>query len=170
MGKIYIGLFIILSSTLSAQDKTLTDTNSVRSIDGILKKMLNIISGEKGKIRDWEAFRSLFLPTANFTVLNNVDSLLQPVETASLEEFIALMHESYYDSGYLEYETGKTVDQYNGLAVVFQSFYGQDSENREEKGINSYQLVFFKNRWWIANLVWVIAPKGVPIPKKYLAH
>ena len=175
MKKILTGLFIIISTNLTAQDKALADTAAVKSIDGILKKMLNIISGEKGKIRDWESFRNLFLLTANFTVLNNAvpnnkDSFAQPVETVNLEEFIKLMHDEYYDAGYLEFETGKTVDQYNGLASVFQSFYGKDSDNHEEKGINSYQLVFFKNRWWIANLVWVTASNGAPIPQKYLTR
>lgn len=92
------------------------------------------------------------------------------METVGLEEFVKLMHDQYYDAGFPEYETGKTVEQYNGLAVVFQSFYGKDSENREERGINSYQLVFFRNRWWIANLVWVLASRDVPIPGKYLTH
>lgn len=170
MRKFIVGLLIVLSTEVTAQNKTPEDTVGVGSIDGILTKMLNIISGDKGKIRDWGTFRSLFLPTANFTVLNNSDSSSEPVETVSLEDFIKLMHDPYYDAGYLEYETGKTVDQYNGLATVFQSFYGKDSENRAENGINSYQLVFFKKRWWIANLVWVTASNGVPIPKKYLAH
>jgi hypothetical protein len=170
MRKIIAGFLLVISTNLSGQNKPPADTTAVKSIDGILKKMLNIISGEKGKIRDWEAFRNLFLSTANFTVLNTIDSLQQPVETVGLEEFIKMMHDPYYDAGYLEYETGKTVEEYNGLAIVFQSFYGKDSENREEKGINSYQLVFFKNRWWIANLVWVLASRDVPIPGKYLTH
>jgi hypothetical protein len=98
-----------------------------------VKEMLRLVSGEKGKPRDWERFRNLFLPTAQFTVLNHNDSLPQPVETVNLEEFIKLMHDPYYDSGYLEYEIGKVVNQYNGMANVFQSYYGKDSENAGER-------------------------------------
>ena len=168
--KKFLLALLIFTSNLHAQNKILNDTAGVKSIDQILKKMLDIISGEKGKMRDWDAFRNLFLPTVNFTVLDNSDPASHPIETVNLEEFIKLMHDPYYEEGYLEYETGKTVDQYNGLANVFQSFYGKDSEGREERGINSYQLVFFHDRWWIANLVWVLAAKGKPIPKKYLAR
>ncbi len=64
------------------------------------------------------------------------------------------MKDSYYDKGFEEFELGKVINEYNGIANVFQSFYGKDSEGAEEKGINSYQLVYFKNRWWIANMVW----------------
>lgn len=165
-----LSLLLILISTLNliAQESMTSDTNAVKSIDGITKEVLRLISGEKGKVRNWQALRNLFLPTATFTVLNNNDSLQQPVETVSLDDFIKLMHDEYYEQGYLEYETGRTIDEYNGIANVFQSFYGKDSENKEERGINSYQLVHFKKRWWIANLLWTGDTNGVKIPKKYM--
>jgi hypothetical protein len=165
-----LSLLLILISTLNliAQEAMLPDTNAVKSIDGIVKEVLRLVSGEKGKVRNWEALRNLFLPTATFTVLNNNDSIQQPVETVRLDDFIKLLHDEYYEQGYLEYETGRTIDEYNGIANVFQSFYGKDSENKEERGINSYQLVYFKKRWWIANLLWTGDTNGVKIPKKYL--
>lgn len=169
MKKILLVFFILISATtLTAQEKMSADTNAVKSIDGIVKEVLRLVSGEKGKTRNWEALRNLFLPTATFTVLNNSDSIPQPVETVSLDDFIKLMHDEYYEQGYLEYEIGKTIDEYNGIANVFQSFYGKDSENREERGINSYQLVYFKKRWWVANLLWTGDTNGVKIPDKYL--
>ena len=169
MKRILLVFFILISTkNLTAQEKMSADTNAVKSIDGIVKEVLRLVSGEKGKTRNWEALRNLFLATATFTVLNNSDSIQQPVETASLDEFIKLMHDEYYEQGYLEYELGKNVDEYNGIANVFQSFYGKDSENKEERGINSYQLVYFKKRWWVANLLWTGDTNGVKIPDKYL--
>lgn len=145
-----------------------SDTNAVKTIGGIVKEVLRLQSGEIGKTKNWKAFRNLFLPTATFTILNDSDSLREPTETVSLDDFIELLHDDYYEEGYLEYETGKTVDQFNGIANVFQSFYGKDSKNEEARGINSYQLVYFNQRWWIANLLWTLATDKVKIPKKYL--
>ena len=161
-------LFIFISSLASAQEKMVTDANALKLIDGIVKEVLRMISGEKGKIRDWEAFRNLFLRSATFTVLNHNDSIRQPVETVQLDEFIELMHDPYYERGYLEYEIGRVVDEYNRIAQVFQSFYGKDAENMEEHGVTSYQLVFFEDRWWIANILWTGDSNGVKVPKKYL--
>ncbi len=161
-------LSLIIIMTVAAQQKMSSDTNAVKSIDGIVKEVLRLVSGEKGQTRNWDALRSLFLPTATFTVLNNSDSISQPVETVSLDDFIKLMHDEYYEQGYLEYETGKTINEYNGIANVFQSFYAKDSENKEERGINSYQLVYFEKRWWIVSLLWTGDTNGVKIPKKYL--
>jgi hypothetical protein len=153
---------------LKGQEAMLPDTNALKTVNGIVKESLRLISSEKGKTRNWEALQNLFLPTATFTVLNNNDSIPQPVETITLVEFINLLHDEYYERGYLEYETGKTVDEFNGIANVFQSFYGKDSEGKEERGINSYQLVYFNKRWWIANLLWTLETNRVKIPKKYL--
>lgn len=165
---IVFGLLILLSTSLRAQEKSPADTTAAQTIDGIVNEVLKIMAGEKGKVRNWSAFRDLFLPTATFTVLNHDDTFPTPTETVSLEEFIELMHDSYYDEGYIEYELGKVVNEYNGIANVFQSVYHKDSENVEGKGMNSYQLIYFKNRWWIANLIWTTDSNGVEVPKEYL--
>tara|TARA_R110002020_G_scaffold274311_4_gene489430 strand:+ start:3637 stop:3783 length:147 start_codon:yes stop_codon:yes gene_type:complete len=47
--------------------------------------MLRLISGEKGKIRDWDAFINLFLPTATFSVLSTDESYPIPFESVNLE-------------------------------------------------------------------------------------
>lgn len=166
---IFVFLFFNSALGLKAQETMLPDTNAVKTIDGIVNESLRLISGQKGKSKNWDALRNLFLPTATFTVLNNNnDSISLPVETVSLNDFIELLHDDYYEEGYLEYETGKTIDKFNGIANVFQSFYGKDSENKEARGINSYQLVYFEKRWWIANLLWTLATDKVKIPKEYL--
>lgn len=36
----------------------------VQSVDAIIKSLYAVISGEKGKARDWDRFRSLFVPGA----------------------------------------------------------------------------------------------------------
>ncbi|ELR72469.1 hypothetical protein C900_01464 [Fulvivirga imtechensis AK7] len=168
MKRLLIAVLILLSTSLVAQEKMSVDTTAVHSIYGIVKEMLRIISGEKGKVRDWDAFRNLFLPAADFTILNHDESFSQPAETASLEELIELMQDPYYDQGFLEYEIHKVVDEYNGIAQVFQSYHVKDIEGEEELGINSYQLVNFNSRWWIVNVVWTGDSNGVDVPYKYL--
>ena len=166
-----IFVFLVFNSALGlkAQETMLPDTNAVKTIDDIVKESLRLISGQKGRSKNWDALRNLFLPTATFTVLNNNNnSISLPVETVSLNDFIELLHDDYYEAGYIEYETGKTIDKFNGIANVFQSFYGKDSENKEARGINSYQLVYFEKRWWIANLLWTLATDKVKISKEYL--
>ena len=161
-------LLSISSKNLLAQEIMLADTNAVKSIGGVVKEFLRLQSGEKGKTKNWNALRHLFLPTATLTILNTGDTFRPPTETVSLDDFVKLLHDTQYEEGYVEYETGKSIDTFNGIADVFQSFYGKDSKGEEARGINCYQLVFFKGRWWILNLLWTLETDKVKIPKKYL--
>ena len=139
-------LFCICTSSISAQIKS--SEPGVETIDEIVKEVLSLLSGEKGEIRDLERFRQLFLLTAQFTVLYHpIDSFPVSTETISFDDFIAMMNDQYYHDGFLEYETGKVVEEYSGIAHVFQSFYAKDSEGEEVRGVSSYQLVFFEDRW-----------------------
>ena len=168
MKNLFAYVLLLVSTTLFAQDNSNINSHAVSTIDGIVKEVLVIISGEEAKTRNWEAFRGLFLPNATLSVLYHNDSIPLPVETVTLEEFIELMDDEYYEQGFTEYEIGKVINEYNGLASVFQSYYGKDSEGHEESGINSYQLVYFNDRWWIANLIWTGDSNGVAVPDKYL--
>jgi hypothetical protein len=159
---------VLLTGSLRAQETMLVDSIAVKSIDGVVKEVLRIISGEKGKKRNWEVFRQLFLPTARFTVHSHDSTKKQPIESVGLDEFITILHDPYYDQGFLEYEITKTVDEYNGIAQVFQTYYAKDSGGHEEKGITSYQLVNYSHRWWIVSIVWTGNSNGVPVPEKYL--
>lgn len=163
-------MFIFLSPELVAQEKSLADTTAVTSIDGIVNEVLEIITVDKGENINLEKFRNLFIPTARFAILNHDDSMPQPFESISLDEFIEMLDDPDYSQGHLEYEIGKVVDEYNGIAHVFQSFYGKDSENVEERGITSYQLVFFNDRWRTVNILWPTDGNGVEIPEKYKAN
>ena len=166
----YLFLIMLCSTSALSQTVVTSKTDATATMDGIVAEVLNIVSGPKGKVRDWDAFRTLFLENATFSVLYHDDSLTLPVETVSVDEFIEYMDEPYYEEGFEEYEISKVVNEYNGIASVFQTYQGRDSEGYEETGINSYQLVYFKNRWWIANMLWTGDGNGVEVPEKYLKN
>jgi hypothetical protein len=168
MRLLLLGLLLISSFTLSAQSIK-TDTSVMYSIDGIVKEVLNVVSGEQGKKRDWEQFRNLFLPTAQFAVLYHKDDGTKLINTLTLEEFVRMAGQAYQNDGFLEYEISKHVDEYNGIAQVFQSYYAKEL-GVEEKGINSFQLVHDGKRWWIFNILWTNDRNGVKVPEKYLKN
>ena len=156
-----LSLIFFLTVSINSLAQVQTDA-PVKSIDGIIDELLDQITIEKGEQMDTTAIRNLFHPSAIFTV---ADSTM--AETVSLDEFLNLLKDPYYEQGYLEKEIHKVVDEYNGIAQVFQSFYGKDSEGTEERGINSYQLTYYGERWWIVSLLWTIESKSVGIPTKY---
>lgn len=158
-------LYIFLTAfylACTAQEK---EIKPVESIDGIVNELLILITIEKGEKIDTAVVRSLFHPLAQLTVLNNGDSSF--AETVSLDDFLTILKDPYYEEGYLEKEIHKVVNEYNGIAQVFQSFYGKDSEGLMERGMNSYQLAYYKDRWWIISLLWALESDGSELPEKY---
>ncbi|MCX2680206.1 hypothetical protein OOZ15_09675 [Galbibacter sp. EGI 63066] len=158
---LYIICLTIIPLSSLAQDK---EDTAVASIDGIVNGLLDQITIEEGKKIDTSAVRNLFHPSAQLTVLHNDSSF---AETVSLDEFLSLLKDPYYEQGFLEKEIHKVIDEYNGIAQVFQSFYAKDSEGVENKGINSYQLAYYNGRWWIVSLLWTSESNGVELPEKY---
>jgi len=155
----YLIIYLITAPIVSiAQNKDADLT----TVDGTVQALLDQITIEKGEKMDTVAIRNIFHPAAILTVADS-----SKAETVTLDDFLTLLKDPYYEEGYLEKEIHKVTDQYNGIAQVFQTFYGKDSEGEEERGINSYQLTFYKGRWWIVSLLWTIEPSSLPIPAQY---
>lgn len=154
---------------LNAQEMMIPDTNAVKSIEGILSEVFRIYNGEPGKKRNWAAFGDLFLPSARFTFLDN-NGTPGPYETVDLVEFVEILVDADFDEAFLTYETGKVVEEFNGIAHVFQSFYLKKKEGNERRGINSYQLLYDQGRWWIVSMLWTLDSEEEKIPEKYLEN
>ncbi len=145
------------------------DTAALKSIKGITDKMIEIISGDIGAERNWDEYRNLFLPTAQKASIRISKNGKTSVRVMNLEEFIRYSGPLYARDGFEEYSIGLTVNEYNGIAVVFQSYYCRNLLGTYEKrGINSYQLVHMDDRWWIANTLFTAEDPENLIPDKFL--
>jgi hypothetical protein len=144
---------------VSAQEwNTQTET-----IEGTVSEVLRCISSGED---DWDTFRGLFMASADFTVVNEIQQLGPRATNFALEDFVRLFINSG-DRTMLEVELRKEVDEYNGIAHVWQT-YEATINGVKNRGINSYQLVYHNNRWWICNVIWSNNTNGVPIPERYL--
>ncbi len=133
----------------------------------LVNRSLELISGEKGVKRDWDSFRKLFSEDARFVFVQAKKDSAGIIHSLSVEDFIRQVGPQYPANGFLEYETGLTMEIYNGIAIVFQSYIAE-SENYHDEGINSYQLVFDGVDWKIICLTWAGNGNGVEIPGKYI--
>ncbi|MDT7832336.1 hypothetical protein RQM59_08090 [Flavobacteriaceae bacterium S356] len=144
--------------------------NVFQDVLSIVKETQKVISVKKGEKIDTTYFKTLFLPTARFTVVGEENGK-RLHETMNLEAFTATLTDEYYSKGYFEIGKGQIIEEYNGIAQVIQSFYGKDSEGIEGWGLGSYQLIYSEGRWWIANMIWTMSSSGKEgIPKKYLKN
>ena len=169
--KLFLAVISLLFLQLhaNAQEVMLENPDAVKSIDGIVNEVLRYVTGEKGKTRNLEAFRKLFLPSTTFTVLLHDTEQGDAIESIALNEFVELL-KNPYQNDFKETEIHKVVDEYNGIAQVFQTYLGEDADGMKEKGLNSYQLIYIYDRWWIASVLWTGDSNGAEIPKKYLGE
>ncbi|MGD1839987.1 MAG: hypothetical protein ACFB0B_03700 [Thermonemataceae bacterium] len=159
---------VIGYSDLKSQQKEQQYANDVTSVENIVTAVLASISGEKGVERDWTRFRNLFLPTAQLNAVSYKNNSTS-VKVYTVNEFIEAAGTWYEDNGFKEYAYKNQIDTFGNIANVFQSYGIKLADGIEvRRGINSFQLVYMQNRWWITNLIWDNETEKNKIPKQYL--
>ena len=162
-------LFAMLLLTIAATAQI--DTMALKTPAGICAKMLEFISFEKGEVKDWDEYRNLFLPSAQKLSFRPKSGtpLHRQVRASNLEEFVRSAGPGYSKNGFEEYAIGVEVNEFNGIASVFQSFYCKSLDGSyEARGVNAYQLVFLNNRWWIASTMFINETDDVKLPNDLL--
>jgi len=141
----------------------------VKTVEGITDKMLEMISGEIDEERDWETYRMLFLPTAQKISIRKSKDGKTRVRSSNIEEFVRNVGPLYARDGFEEYKIGLTVHEFNGIATAFQSYYCKNLIGTyEARGVNTYQLVYMDDRWWIASTLFAAESEDVKVPDEYL--
>ena len=141
----------------------------VATPEALVLTALKIISGPKGQPRYMEKFKALFLPDAQMGgVFYRGDSSFVRITTVT--QFADRNGPVYAEMGFYENQLGLTVERYAHIATAFQAYetrYGKNGKV-ESRGINTYQLVFDKGRWWIASLLFTTETTIQPIPARYI--
>ena len=144
----------------------------VKSVDAILAALYDVISGPKGKERDWDRMRSLFIPDARL-IPSRVNKDTQQVDAIvlSIDGYIARSSSTMTTNGFFEHSIHNQVEQFGNIAHVwstYESRHNADDAAPFARGINSIQLLKDGDRYWIVNIFWDSERPDSPIPAKYL--
>jgi hypothetical protein len=144
----------------------------VKSVDAILAALYDVISGPKGKARDWDRMRSLFIPDARL-IPSRVNKDTQQVDAVvlSIDGYIARSSTTMTTNGFFEHSIHNEVEQFGNIAHVwstYESRHNADDATPFARGINSIQLLKDGDRYWIVNIFWDSERPDSPIPAKYL--
>ena len=148
------------------------DPKDVASLDAIMKAVYDVISGDAGKKRDWDRFRSLFHQDARLIPSGkNPQTGVTSARVLTPEDYIGRAGPNLEKDGFHEREISRHVDQYGNIAQVFSTyaaFRKSDDKDPFMRGINSFQLFNDGKRWWVVTIYWQQESKEVPIPQEYL--
>lgn len=147
-------------------------TEDVATIDGILKALYSVISGDAGVKRDWNRFRSLYYPNAKMVpTFKNPNTGKAGGRFMTPEDYIERSGPILERDGFHEVEIARRVDQFGNIAHVFTTYQAKRKATDEKpfmRGINSVQLINDGTRWWILNIAWSQEMPDSPLPEKYM--
>jgi hypothetical protein len=142
--------------------------DDVKSRDAILAAIYDVISGPAGA-RDWNRFRSLFLPQARFTEVATGPDGTNVVIAWNVDEFIRDAREVFTEEPFYEKAIVNEPETFGNITQVFSSYETRRSPTGEpiERGINSIQLFNDSTRWWVLSILWDTEHAGNPLPAKF---
>ena len=145
------------------------DAADVATVDGIIGALYDVISGPAGD-RDWDRLRALCKPSAQFNAGSRNREGDWSYRARSLAEYIEGSAKFFQQSAFYETEISRQVHQFAHIAQVFSTYEFRLSEAgpANARGINSLQLVYDQDRWWIVNILWDSESEATPIPAEYL--
>jgi hypothetical protein len=154
----------------SAPATVVAQSADVSSMDAIVQAVYGVISGPKGQQRDWDRMRSLFVPGARLIAVHASKGGTSTARVLNVEDYIRLASPLMEKDGFFEREAHRTVERYGDIAHVFSTYESRHAEGDAkpfQRGINSFQLLFDGERWWVVTIYWQAERPDLPIPKQY---
>lgn len=136
-----------------------------------LDELYEVISGPVGEARDWERFRSLFLPGAQMSVVVTDSAGAERVVVLSLEDYVARNGERLAEIGFTETETRRETFLYGGMATVLSAYEAIRADTGETiaEGVNSLTILNDRGTWKIASIAWRAADEAWPVERAFEA-
>lgn len=144
----------------------------VASLDALIGALYDVISGEKGAKRDWDRFRSLFIPGARLIPIGRrPGDSLAVTRVWDVEDYIKVAGPSLEGGGFFEREVSQRTDRYGGMVQRFSTYESRRSASDAApfaRGINSIQCLYDGKRWWVVTIYWEQESPQNPIPATFL--
>jgi hypothetical protein len=145
-------------------------SEDVSSVDGLIKAFYETISGPAGQPRQWGRDRTLYVPGVRF-VSTGVRKNGKPYAVVSShQEYVDAVNDSFVREGFFEHEIHRVTRTYGNITHVWSTYESRVKADGPvtARGINSVELFFDGQRWWIATATWADETPQNPIPKEYL--
>jgi hypothetical protein len=142
----------------------------VSSPDAILAATYDVISGPPGR-RDWDRFRSLFLPGARLIWTAPKKEGGFAAKSFSPDDYATRTDDYFQKNGFFERESTRHTDRYGNIMQIFSTYESRhDGKDPSPfaRGINSFQLFFDGTRWWVVTIYWEEETPDTPLPKEFL--
>jgi hypothetical protein len=168
----HIRLFFITVLFIVAEQSACYSQKSLENPDSLIHQFYKVLSGPAGE-RNWELYKSLFHEKA---ILGAVRKDAQGHETYSSftpSEYTSRNGEFFRTNGFYVEQTHCITEGFGNIMHLFSTYKfrvtGKDGVQGQQtgRGINSFQLIYDANRWWIISIQYINERQDLPIPKQY---
>jgi len=146
------------------------DPKDVATEDAILAALYDVISGPACQKRDWNRFKSLFVPGARLIPTGRPNGTVT-ARVMTPDEYATNAQRTLEENGFFEHETARTGETFGAITHAFSTYESRRQANDEKpfaRGINSIQLLNDGTRWWVVTVYWQAERPDSPIPPQYL--
>lgn len=163
-----------LAQDMEAEVPPAADPADVESIDAIMTAVYEVISGEAGEARDWDRFMSLFIPEARLIPSGRNQQGQHGYTVWSPQQYVDTVGPQLEESGFFEDEAYRVTERWADIAHLFSTYNSyhtaadMEAGDYFQRGINSFQLMFDGERWWVVSIFWEAEAPNRPIPDEYL--
>lgn len=141
----------------------------IQNIPSIVNTLYAVISGPPGE-RDWQRFHALFIPEARL-IFNGKNASGKVVRRVmSPDDYQQRAGELFKKEGFFESTISNKMEQYGHIAQVFSTYESRHEKDAKPfaRGINSIQLAFDGQRWWVVTIMWDQESPDNLIPEQFL--
>lgn len=143
----------------------------VESIDAIMFAVYDVISGPAGQVRDWDRFRSLFVPDARLIPSGKRPDGSGTIRTLTVDDYVRNIGPQLERSGFFERELGRKLERF-GNVVHLMSAYDSKRTLADSapfaRGVNSFQLWNDGTRWYVVTIYWEAETPENRIPAEWI--
>ena len=161
-------LALLLPSVATSQSLT-PRPDDVRTLDGIIRAFYEVVSGPAGQPRQWHRDSTLYIPGVRFVAMSTRQG--RPVAAVTDHAgFVANYDRMLVENGFFEREIHRVTKRFGNIAHVFSTYEHSTTEHGpiDGRGVNSIQLYWDGERWWIAGATWDDERPDNPIPADLL--
>lgn len=144
-------------------------SKDVSSESTIITALYEVISGESGEARDWDRFKNLFVKDGLLIPTTKAATGVFGYRTMTPDDYIT-MFSTRIKTGFFEKELKHVRNSYGTIANIFSTYETRETTNGPitNRGINSIQLFYDQNRYYIVNVFWCAESMGFALPSAYL--
>ena len=164
--KLVLLLVALLTTSAQAQTPSVSRADDVTTLDGIMKAYYDVVSGPVGSLPDVARDQRLHHPNAQVTLLDRKADGSATVNVTTLAGYYQRGGTGPRTRAFYEREISRETQRIGALVHVWSTYEYSEAPAGPPagRGINSIQMYFDGQRWWILGWVYDDERNGGRVP------